>query len=179
MLGILFASAFYMGGPYINRSRDVARFWDLQHYWRTVDLYYKDHETMPSNFTGALSGFCADEVFFERWNDGTIPESQFEYLKTLMGGKPLKDPLKSTDPIWPCTRSGSYLYSKVTINSDEYSVLGARMSIVSNGNYLTGSDISSTGQVSLANIGKMQNTYKWTISDTTQWSTYYFVATKH
>ena len=26
MLGILFASAFYMGGPYINRSRDVARF---------------------------------------------------------------------------------------------------------------------------------------------------------
>lgn len=80
----------------------------------------------------------------------------------------------------PCTRSGSYLYSNILIGTDRYSLLGAQMNIASNGNYLTGSDVSPvTGGVTLANVTKMQATYKGTISDTTESNRYYFIATKY
>lgn len=79
-------SAFYMGGPYLNRSRDVTRFTDLQEYGRVIDLYYKDNDTLPSNVkSNGFNGFCADEVFFERTNIGSLKDSQFEVLTKLMG----------------------------------------------------------------------------------------------
>jgi hypothetical protein len=70
---------------------------------------------------------------------------QFTYLRELMFSKPTRDPLKSTPAIDPCTRTGSYLYSSFTAIEDgkKYSLLGARMSVLANGNYLTGSDIGS------------------------------------
>lgn len=180
MIGILAAGAFYMWGPYLNRSRDVSRFTDLQQYSRVLDLYFKDHETIPSNYTWAVLWLCADEVFFERESIAG-KENRFGELKQLMWSSPLRDPVKSNPPISWCTRSGSYLYSKVdSISGKLYSVLGTRMSIRSNWNYLTGNDISPvTGQANQINIDKMQASYKWTISDTTEWSMYYYVATQH
>jgi len=183
MIGILFAWAFYMWWPYLSRSRDVSRFADLQQYSRVLDLYYKDYQTLPSNsiITPIWAiDYCADWVFFEWPNSGDDTERQFEELRWLMANSPMRDPVKSSDPIGPCSRSGSYLYSKIVIPWDgEYSLLWTRMNIVSNGNYMTGSDISSTWQVSPANLALMQASYKWTITDTTEWSMYYFVATKH
>lgn len=180
MVGILGASMFYMWWPYLSRSRDVTRFTDLQHYGRAIDLYFKDKDTIPSNWDNLSLSFCADEVFFGRsnWEE---PDEQFEDLSSLMGWTPLRDPLKSSPAISPCDKEGSYLYSNVyDIPDSIYSVLGTRMSIKSNGNYLTGVHISPvTGQVDEENIWKMQNSYKWTISDTTEGSAFYFVATKH
>lgn len=68
VIGILVATLFYMGGPYLSRSRDVTRFADLQQYARVVDLYYKDNDTIPGNVDSSnvlYSSYCADEVFFE------------------------------------------------------------------------------------------------------------------
>jgi prepilin-type N-terminal cleavage/methylation domain-containing protein len=86
MIGILALAAFYMGGPYLNRSRDVARFTDISQYGRVIDLYYKDHDTIPSNdATVGAYGYCADEVFFERTNVAKNPDQQFEDLAKFMG----------------------------------------------------------------------------------------------
>lgn len=182
MIGIVAAAVFYMGGPYINRSRDLARFTDLSHYDRVVDLYYKDHDMLPSNdaSVGAF-GYCAEEVFFERPSIAQKEDQQFVDLRELLFNKPMRDPLKLTLPIGPCTRSGSYLYSSFTAIEDgnKYSLLGARMSVLTNGNYLTGSDIGSDGIVSLANLQNMKASYKGTISDTTLGSSYYFMVTQH
>lgn len=181
MIGILFAGAFYMWGPYISRSRDVTRFTDLQEYGRVIDVYFKDYDTIPSNVdSGGNKWFCAEEVFFERTNISTLKDSQFGVLTKLMGGTPRRDPSSSTPRIAWCNRDGSYFYSKIEIGDNLYSLIGARMSIQSNGNYLSGSDIGiTTWMVSEENLAKMQNSYKWTISDTSEWSMYYFVATKH
>jgi prepilin-type N-terminal cleavage/methylation domain-containing protein len=73
MIGILATAVFYMGGPYLNRSRDVTRFADLSQYGRVIDLYYKDHDTIPSTIdpvNSLVSDYCADAVFFER-TDGS------------------------------------------------------------------------------------------------------------
>jgi hypothetical protein len=78
-----------------------------------------------------------------------------------MGGSPRRDPSSSNPRIAGCDRDGSYFYSKIEIGDKLYSLIGARMSIASNGNYMTGGDISPvTGQVSEINLGKMQNSYK-------------------
>jgi hypothetical protein len=81
-------------------------------------------------------------------------------LRDFMFNKPTRDPLRYTDPIAPCTRTGSYLYSSFTIGENKYSLLGARMSILTNGNYLTGSDIESDGHVSPENLVNMKPSYK-------------------
>ena len=170
MLGIIAAAVFYMGGPYINRSRDLARFADLSQYSRVVGLYEQEHDALPSTIdpiNPLASSYCAEEIFFER-ESGSGKDMQFTYLRELMFSKPTRDPLKYTEAINPCTRTGSYLYSSFSIGDKKYSLLGARMSILANGNYLTGSDIGSDGTVSLANLDNMKPSYKGTISDTTQ-----------
>jgi hypothetical protein len=63
--------------------------------------------------------------------------------------------------------------------TEKYSLLGARMSVLTNGNYLTGSAIGSDGVVSLADLQNMKPSYKGTISDTTLGSSYYFMVTQH
>ncbi len=104
---------------------------------------------------------------------------QFVDTRELLFNKPMRDPLKSTPAIEPCTLSGSYLYSSFTIGDNKYSLLGARMSLLTNGNYMTGSDIEPDGSVSLANLENMKPSYKGTISDTTLGSSYYFMVTQH
>ncbi len=181
MIGIVAAAVFYIGGPYINRSRDVARFTDLSQYGRVIGLYEQEHDALPSTTDPVnilASSYCADEVFFER-ESGSGKDMQFTYLKELMFSKPTRDPLKSTLPIGPCTRTGSYLYSSFEDSGKRYSLLGARMSIIANGNYLTGSDILPDGSVSLANLENMKPSYKGTISDTTQGDIYYFMVTQY
>lgn len=145
MIGILAAAMFYMMGPYMNRSRDVKRFTDIQQYGRVIDLYYKDHSALPSVIDPTnplITSYCADTVFFTRPNAANKPDMQFEELKQLMAGSPLRDPLATRENIYPCDQTGSYLYSSFTgADNKQYSLLGARMSILANGNYLTGADV--------------------------------------
>jgi prepilin-type N-terminal cleavage/methylation domain-containing protein len=107
MIGIVAAGVFYMGGPYINRSRDVARFADLSQYSRVISLYEQENDALPSTIDPTntlLSSYCAEEVFFER-ESGSGKDMQFTYLRELMFSKPTRDPLKSTPAISPCTRT--------------------------------------------------------------------------
>ena len=140
IIGILAAAIYPFAFSFLARARDTTRVTDIRSLAGVFQVYRNVNEVFPENFSGSVS-YCTSDLL--SWPNRTGKDHQYEELGKNFPLIP-RDKLFDS-PTFPCSQSGSYIYSRlIDASSVQYAIVAARMETNNTVTYLTGSDFTNT-----------------------------------